>query len=244
MRDIRLFEYALTDSTNTRAKEAALADIVSPPALFIADEQTCGRGRMGRSFYSPKSTGLYATLLFNAPDNNDRLLSLTALAAVAALEAIEAKFGIKTDIKWVNDLYLNGKKVAGILAESFPVGKKRMIIVGIGINLSTSMFPDELRDKASSLGITRASDPALKRELALDFAERLLDLIELGSLTKAMQKYRDASCVIGKKIRFAQGNNEIAGIAENITDSGALILSTEDQEKLTLASGEISILFD
>ena len=137
---ISLIRYAITDSTNTRAKEYINSGDEPIPALFIADGQTDGRGRMGRSFYSPEQTGLYATLLFKAPKSEDRLLSLTSLAAVAAAEAIDELLGVSVEIKWVNDLYKNGRKVAGILAESFERYSQRYIALGIGINLVVNLL--------------------------------------------------------------------------------------------------------
>ena len=124
---MQIFEYNIIDSTNEEARRYANGDAcVSIPALFIAEEQTAGRGRMGRSFFSPASTGLYASLLIEPPHDSERLLSFTALAAVAAMEAIRSHFGINVSIKWVNDLYLGQKKVAGILAESFVANGKRL----------------------------------------------------------------------------------------------------------------------
>lgn len=243
MENIKLFEYDLTDSTNTRAKEAALAGACPLPSLFTANGQSAGRGRMGRSFFSPADTGLYASLLFRSPLDTDRTLKLTALAAVAAAEAIEARFGIKTDIKWVNDLYLRGKKVAGILAESFVRGDDRLIVIGIGINISTADFPTVIESKAGALGITD-TDTDTRRALALDLSRRLLSYAELDNIAPIMEKYRRLSCVIGKNIRFLQGEREISGVAIDINESGELILELDSGERISLSSGEISIFFN
>ena len=154
-REIKIIEYGIIDSTNLQARrliEGAWGEEIQPTVL-LAEGQTAGRGRLGRSFYSPTDTGLYTSLIIESPSSLDKLLSLTALAAVAASEAIEAAFGINVGIKWVNDLYYNERKIAGILAESCISGTKRYIILGIGINLSTESFPDDILLKAGSLGI-------------------------------------------------------------------------------------------
>lgn len=237
---ISLIRYALTDSTNTRAKEYIKGGDEPIPALFVADGQTGGRGRMGRRFYSPEGTGLYATLLFAAPSSEDRLLSLTSLAAVAAAEAIDELLGVSVEIKWVNDLYKNGRKVAGILAESFERYSQRYIALGIGINLSTSDFPEELKEKAGAL-----STETVPREradgLALLFSEKLLDFLALEDTSPVIDIYRRRSCVIGRRISFVQGGEEIFGTATGITPLGALTVSLEDGGETTLSTGEISI---
>lgn len=236
-----VFEYEVTTSTNTLAREYAQSAIDPlTPALFIAAEQTEGRGRLGRSFYSPSQSGLYASLLFPAPSSADRTLSLTALAAVAAFEEIRERFGITLGIKWVNDLYLGGKKVAGILAESFPHEKKRYIVLGIGINLSTDTFPDELLQKAGSLGLDKI-DSSARRELAQGIFSRLLALLDSDDVSGAMQTYREHSIVIGKQISFTRDGKEMIATALEITDEGALSVRLDSGEQLFISTGEISI---
>ena len=239
-----VFVYALTDSTNLRALEYAReSGAECDSAVFIAEAQTKGRGRLGRSFYSPSQSGLYASLLFPAPSSADRTLSLTALAAVAAFEEIRERFGITLGIKWVNDLYLGGKKVAGILAESFPHEKNRYIVLGIGINLSTDTFPDELLQKAGSLGLDRI-DAAARRELAQGIFSRLLDLLDSDDVSGAMQTYREHSIVIGKQIGFTRDDKEMIATALEITDDGALLVELDKGGQLLISTGEISIFLN
>lgn len=237
---IHTVRYGLTDSTNTRAKEYIRSGAERIPALFIADAQSAGRGRMGRSFYSPSGSGLYATLLFPAPEGEDKLLSLTSLAAVAAAEAIYGVLGERVEIKWVNDLYKDGKKVAGILAESFVRDTQRYIALGVGINLFTSEFPVGLSDKAGSLlpsPVSRRSADAL----ALLFSERFLGYLESDDTTDAMNTYRRLSCVLGRRISFIKDGDEIFATAVDITPLGALVVRLDRGEELTLSTGEISI---
>ena len=241
-REIKIIEYGIIDSTNLQARrliEGASGEEIQPTVL-LAEGQTAGRGRLGRSFYSPTDTGLYTSLIIESPSSLDKLLSLTALAAVAASEAIEAAFGINVGIKWVNDLYYNERKIAGILAESCISGTKRYIILGIGINLSTESFPDDILLKAGSLGIADITAKA-KRELATDLFARLLDLLECEDTSRAMDIYRARSTVIGKRVSFLQNGRENTATALGVTDLGALTVRLDSGEALELASGEISI---
>ena len=243
---MKIFEYTLIDSTNEEARRYGTDGDISPslPALFIAEEQTEGRGRMGRSFFSPSKTGLYASLLIEAPSDTARLLSLTSLAAVAASEAIYSRFKINVSIKWVNDLYLDSKKIAGILAESFIAHGKRLIVLGIGINLATSDFPEDLLNKAASLNLAAHTSADAKRALALDIFERLLSYLNASSTNEAMQIYRARSCVIGKSITFTSHGEQARATATGITDTGALCVRLESGEELVLDSGEISLILN
>lgn len=240
MDNLSVTRYALTDSTNTRAKEYIANGGSELPRLFIAREQSAGRGRMGRSFYSPASTGLYATLLFCAPQEQERLLSLTALAAVALSEAIEDTLGISVEIKWVNDLYKDGKKVAGILAESFNDGARRYIALGFGVNLYTSSFPDDIKDKASSLCNTAISEESAD-SIALLCAKKLLSFVALENTESIMNTYRDKSLVLEKKIIFSRDGVICTGVAKEITALGALKVALDGGGEALLSTGEISI---
>ena len=120
------------DSTNNEAKRMAF-DGVEKPVLIIAEKQSAGRGRMGRSFYSPDGTGLYMSLLLSIDGGHHNTVGITSAAAVASVRAVRRVWGVETEIKWVNDIYLDNKKIAGILAESFFVGEKFFTVIGIGV---------------------------------------------------------------------------------------------------------------
>ncbi len=234
--------FTLTESTNREARLYVEHGEYREhlPVLFIADTQSAGRGRMGRSFYSPADTGLYMTLLLEAPER-EIFSHLTALAAVAASDAIAELYGIGVSIKWVNDLYLYGRKVAGILAESFTEHMRRFVALGIGINLSTTSFPEDISDKAGALCV--GADVYRKRELAVNICQRLLRSC-VGDTREEMQKYRERSCVIGRQIRFVQGGEEKHGKAAGIEDDGSLAVLLDGGEKILLSTGEISVFAD
>jgi BirA family biotin operon repressor/biotin-[acetyl-CoA-carboxylase] ligase len=235
---ISTFFYKSIDSTNTEAKRYAQVG-GKIPALFIADEQTEGRGRMGRSFYSPADTGIYMSLLLVAPENEENTLRMTSAAAVAAHDAILAVLGIDTGIKWVNDLYLDGKKISGILAESFFMDDRRFVVIGVGINLSTKDFPEELREKAGSLSDEQNDD--IKIMLTQELAIALLREMRSLDAPSLMSRYRKHSLALGRKVVFTENGVSRSGVAENVDDLGALLVRLSDGSLYRLGSGEISL---
>ncbi len=217
-------------STNTYAKEN-IADL-SLPSLIIANEQTAGRGRRGNSFFSPKDTGLYMTLAFEEKDSSGLL---TPTAAVAVCETL-IDIGLDPKIKWVNDIFLNGKKVCGILAERCFSDRKSFIILGIGINISTCVFPDGLKS-AGSINID-----CNKEKLAEDISARILEYAEKNSDAEIIGKYRSRLFVIGKEVGYFKNNVEYKGIVKDINSQCNLIIKLPDGNEEILSSGEISII--
>ena len=227
--------YHVTDSTNTRARDM-LVNGKETPFLLAAEEQTAGRGRHGNSFFSPES-GLYYSLVIR-PENYESAIAKTTIAAAVSLqEAILETAGIACGIKWVNDLYLNHRKVAGILCEAprLSSGEPAGIIIGIGINIAQKVFPPELEGKAGSLNC-----PDLDRNvLAAVLTNRLLywcDHLESAELIKA---YKEASILLGKEVSFVQNGETVTGIAEDINADGNLIVRAD--QTYVLNSGEISL---
>ena len=215
-------------STNTYAKENISA--LSLPSLIIANEQTAGRGRRGNSFFSPKDTGLYMSLVFEEKGNSDLL---TPTAAVAVCEAL-IDMGIDPKIKWVNDIFLSGKKVCGILAERYIANKKSYIILGIGINISTCIFPDELKS-AGSINIE-----CDKEKLAEDISARILGYVEKSNADDIILKYRSRLFVIGKEVGYLKNNVEYKGVVKDINSQCNLVITLPDGNEDILSSGEIS----
>ena len=230
------------DSTNNEAKRYVSAG-GTLPALILSERQSEGRGRMGRSFYSSDNKGVYITVVMKAEAGDEAFLRATAVSAVCAVESIKELFGISTEIKWVNDIYYQSKKVAGILAESFVVDGERYVAVGFGINLYTQL-PEELRDIAISLFPEYPDSYTLNMQrdaLANLIAEKLLCALEKDDLSSYIDKYRKLSCVIGKNITYVENGCEYSGFAEDINADGALEVKLDDGTLKYLASGEISV---
>jgi BirA family biotin operon repressor/biotin-[acetyl-CoA-carboxylase] ligase len=234
-----IFQYSLTDSTNKRAKEYATPSF-SGHALFLADSQTEGRGRLGRSFYSPSGTGLYLSYLFSTKEPLSAFSALTPACAVVCARALEKRCDSHVGIKWVNDLYVDGKKVCGILTEAIGAlndGEQNRIVVGVGINLSTEVFPPEIAQIAGSLGIE--SD---KKELALDIARGLSVFAEDPYDRSFMEEYRNRSTVLGKEVCLVRGEERFCGRACDFDENGGIVLDLQGERRL-FTGGEISLRF-
>ena len=221
------------DSTNLQVKEMAQRGAAEGVTLIV-DRQTAGRGRLGRQFHSPEG-GLYLSTLLRPTDPNPG--QITCRAAVAAARAIESLCDLRVDIKWVNDLYVNGRKAAGILAEGIldADGTLTAVVLGIGINVGATDFPDELSSIATSLGNEGVS---LARE---DVAAAFLNEFSLALTDPAaMEEYRRRNLVLGRQVTVMRGGETFAAAPESITDEGHLIVRTADGV-VTLSSGEVSL---
>lgn len=220
-------------STNAAVK--ALASVGAPEGTaMIANTQTQGRGRLGRTFYS-KEGGLYLSVLLRPERQGSDLMTLTARTAVCVRQAIMDTCGIETRIKWVNDLLLQGKKVCGILTELVG-GTVPSAIVGIGINCNQTAFSPELDGIAGSL--LSETGKTIEREL---LAAAILQNLSAVFETPWIDAYRAACLNIGKPVRvlFPQGEKE--AFAVDITDNAALTVRYPDGTTENLSSGEVSI---
>lgn len=229
MHDISVTHLKTVDSTNTYAKSNI--SLLTLPALVTAETQTAGRGRQGKSFFSPNGTGLYMTLVFEAP--NDCSL-LTPAAAVAVCDALK-NFGLNPKIKWVNDIFINGYKVCGILTECFTNDNKTYIALGIGINLTTTNFPDELTMAGS------AEIMCDKTDLALEISNTILDYVKIPDTEKILKEYEKRLLVLGKEITYFKNNIEYSATVKGINSVCNLIVEKKDGTEDILSSGEISI---
>ena len=220
-----------TDSTNLRLKEEYRAGQLTPPFLLTADSQTAGRGRLGRSFLSPPGTGLYMSLLASPPTGTDCGL-ITMLAAVAVCRAIEEMTALQPKIKWVNDLFLRGKKVCGILAE----GLGGPVIIGIGVNLRTP--PGGFPPEAGPAGALDADVEA--PALAGRIARYILDGLEKPGDPAILNAYRQRMPLVGRHIRYTQNGQEKSARVTGVAPDGGLMIE-DDTGPHTLRTGEVTI---
>lgn len=228
-------------STNAILKEYVRQD-APHGTVVVAEEQTEGRGRGEHTFFSPLGSGVYLSILLRFEKKSFRPADITAAAGVAACETIEKMTDRECRIKWMNDVYIDGKKVAGILAESgsAPSGaysKGKYVIVGIGFNVSEPEggFPDEIRDRAGAV-FTEKVPRYAREELAVHFYDRLMKLIDKESAT-VYGAYRDRLFVLGKHVIY-EGQN--ATVTDLLPDY-RLALTMEDGTVRFLDSGEISL---
>ena len=241
-RGITPIYFDTVDSTSSAARRHAMDGDGAFPALFVADSQSAGRGRLGRSFYSPASTGIYETLLLDVTGASvASLLLVTSAVAVAVSDAILDITNIECRIKWVNDVYVGEKKACGILAESFFADNRQLLAIGVGVNLSTKSFPAELESIATSL--CESFSESLRSRLCCRIAANIFDIFEqIKSGDRSfMNEYRRRSAVLGKQITFTQNGITQIGIATEINDEGHLSVMLDDKSRVLLSSGEITV---
>lgn len=229
MSKINEYFFESLPSTNTYAKENISS--LKLPALIIANGQTDGRGRRGNSFYSPANTGLYMTAIFPAPSNCGLL---TPVAAVAVCKELE-KLGIEPKIKWVNDVFVDSFKVCGILTELFSSGQEKFIALGIGINLTTEIFPKELTN-AGSVGIN-----CDKTKLAREITNSILQYCKNSNDLSVIEEYKKRLFILGKEITYCKNNIEYSAKVLDINEHCNLVVLRDNGSKDILSSGEISI---
>ncbi len=240
---LSLHVFDSVDSTNLVLRQ--LANQGAPEGtVVISAEQTGGRGRKGRSFYSPVGTGVYVSLLLKPKIAPDDATLITTTAAVAVSEAVEALSGRTAEIKWVNDVFMDGKKICGILTEgSFDMesGQFEYAILGTGINVYTPAggFPEEIQSVAGS--VLSQSAPDGKNRMIAEYLNRFLPLYRsLGSsLTNA--EYRRRSFVLGKMVNVIASDRVTPARALDVDEKCRLIVEYADGRREALSSGEISV---
>lgn len=242
---LRLQVVPVISSTNTVLKRMA-EEGAEEGLCLIAEEQTAGKGRMGRSFYSPAGSGLYMSVLLRPMLKAADAVNITACAAVAVAEAIESLAPVQAQIKWVNDVYVEGRKVCGILTEaSLDSGTAAVnyLVVGIGINIRPPEggFPADLQKIAGSV-FGEEEIPGLRCRLAAAVLDRLLGYYEHLQEKPWLEEYRKRSLVTGKEIRVLMpGKEPENGTAIGIGDDFSLLVQMEDGTLRRLNSGEVSI---
>ena len=227
------------DSTNTYAKALAMQG-APEGTVILADHQTGGRGRLGRSFSSPAGMGIYMSVILRPNCLPEELMHLTCATGVAATCAI----GRDCKIKWTNDLVLGKRKLGGILTEISMDPASRNVdwaVVGIGINCcqQPEQFPEEIRDIACSLGLERQAVPALAADLIQALYQMRCDLLTKRSDTMAL--FRQRCITIGQEISLLRGDQVRHGTALHVEDDGSLLVRFSDGHTEAVASGEVSV---
>ncbi len=241
--------YGSLDSTNTQLKRAAL-DGAPEGTVIIAERQSAGRGRLGRSFFSPPHGGIYMSILLRPLVSLPGLLPsdavmITSAAAVAVCRAIEEVTSKHVLIKWVNDVYYQNKKICGILTEgavSLEANGFDYIIVGIGINVLGGELPRELEGIAGALYDAR--DQEYTNRIRHKIVARILDNfsdIYRGGLRSFVPEYRRRSLILGKDVNVIQGDTARPGKAVGINDDCSLSVLFENGEMESISSGEVSV---
>ncbi len=237
----RFFVFKNIESTNLYAKSMCQKKDVHE-RVVISDTQKKGRGRLGREFFSPQGTGIYMSIILDSEKISIPASLLTVAAGVAVCRVIKEISGGSPAIKWVNDVFLNKKKVSGILAEgvsSEDSSFKKYIVLGIGVNVFSpkKIIPPELNEifgEVNPKNITR-------NEIIAKILFELKKIYESPDPSLLISEYKRYSLVLGKEISFTKDNISFKGIASDIGESGELVVTLNSGEKISLNSGEVSL---
>ena len=228
------YHFEEIESTNDFAKEKAKSETNN--FLVTADYQTKGRGRKGRQFVSNKNSGLYLSVAVKLDIVPEKITNVTTYTAVCTARAIEKFTCLKAEIKWVNDIYVNGKKLCGILTEGvFKNGQIDFIIIGIGINILKQNFPDEIKNIATS--IEDECGLKLKTE---DLINAILNELGDYKMDNYMEEYKNRSFIIGKEVTVLAPDKSYPAVAIDIDDDGHLVVDCDGEIKV-LSSGDVSV---
>ncbi|MBO5333505.1 MAG: biotin--[acetyl-CoA-carboxylase] ligase [Clostridia bacterium] len=230
------------DSTNNYLKKLGLQG-EKETQLVIAESQTGGRGRMGRAFYSPNGTGIYFSLLLHPKFSAEKSLFLTVMAAVSVAETVMKYNKNDVKIKWVNDIYIDGKKVCGILTEG-AINSNKMLdyaVVGIGINIIApeNGFPDEIKGIATAIFPGNA-EKNIKEKIVADVVNKFFGMYN-GEDNNYIKRYKEYSYLTGKEINIISGENIRPATVIDITDDCHLLVKNENGEVEEISSGDVSV---
>ena len=241
--DIEIYNYKTISSTNEIAKNLALSG-AKHGTVVISEEQTAGKGRLGRSFYSPANTGIYMSIILRPNLTAMDSVLITTSSSVIICESIKKVTGIDCQIKWINDIYLNNKKVAGILTEAstnFESGTIDYLILGIGINFNQPKddFLDELKSIASLFN--NNNNNINRNMLCAEIISNILDMIPRIKNYDFISEYKKRSIVLNQEIIYISSGISSKGKAININCDGSLVVEHDDGSIKILNSGEVSI---
>ena len=234
------------DSTNQLAKKLAYHG-AADGSIVVAEEQTGGKGRLDRNFYSPRGKGIWFSIILRPNFSPHDAPKFTLMAAVAVAEAM-ARFKLKAEIKWPNDILHNGRKLVGILTEmTGEIGKITYLVIGVGINVNISRdeFPDELRDIATSLSEMNGGESLSRVYLfraVLEEFDQLYREVNAAGFDKIIERWRKYNVTLGKNIRVIStgDGSSFTGKAVDLNQDGALVVETADGLQ-TVYAGDVSI---
>lgn len=241
--DVKCFK-TLT-STNDYAKAYSSTYPLAKPVVFVTDTQTRGHGRLGRRFYSPPQTGIYMSVLIPLQDRREiRSGLITTGTAVCVIQTLQHFFPeVDFRVKWVNDILVHHRKCGGILTEaisSLEDGVHENVIVGIGLNVSSSDFPCDIRDKAGA--VVRQSNVD-RNQIVAGIIDNFFYMYQTYHTGQFLPEYAKLSETLGQKVEIIMGNQTIVGTAIRFNDQGALVVQQENGQQVTVSSGEVKKVF-
>lgn len=241
----KIFYFPELESTNIIAKEKVLhrSEVINEGTIIIAEKQSAGKGRLGRKWFSPAG-GIWLSLILFPQLPPSYIPRITLMTAVAIVKAIKICTQIKSQIKWPNDISIQGKKVCGILTEmSAELDIINWVIVGVGINVNIDHreFPEDIREKTTSLKEVLGREVPRVRlvQVFLREFEKYYEKLKRKEFPSILEEWKLYSCTLGREIRINIGERIISGEAVDISEEGALILKKEDGELIEIISGTI-----
>jgi len=242
--NITILRFDTLDSTNTEAANHARKG-ADEGLCVVARQQTAGRGRHGRNWVSEKDTGLYFSIILRPKFDVKNLPLITLMTGVAVCDAL-SELGLKPDIKWVNDLLVNKKKIGGILAETVETPTGLAVIVGVGVNLTSRNFTDEIAETATSIEAEIAKKIS-QDDLAEILTRYLIYFYEMlnqpnGSSEILREWQKRSSYFSGKSVRVTLADNVIEGVTDGIESNGALRVRTDDGSLAIIQAGDVERL--
>jgi BirA family biotin operon repressor/biotin-[acetyl-CoA-carboxylase] ligase len=239
-----ILKYDSLPSTNTEAANQARLG-AAEGLCIVAREQTAGRGRQQRTWVSPSGAGLYLSIVLRPKLVSHQWPLITLMTSLAVADTLEQVCGLRSDIKWPNDVLIDGRKICGILAETVETEAGRAAIVGIGINLNSNSLPDELRDIATS--VEDASGQTVDEEVLFSklldlFAVRYDALHEFEGTNKLLREWTARSSYAeGKRVRVSIGDGIVDGTTRGIASDGALRVETATGEITLVHAGDVTL---
>ncbi len=240
----KLQYYPETGSTNDEAFKLGIAG-APEGTVIIADSQTEGRGRLHRAWHSPAGSNIYTTVILRPQLEPSRVPQISIFAGIAVAEVLEKYCPNRINVKWPNDILINGKKVCGILSQAkADVNKVDFIILGIGINVNINQFPGEISNIATSLAIETGREIP-RQQLIISLYENLAkwykQLLQEG-FGRIKEKWLSLSLMIGQKVQVMFKDEIISGAAVDLDDDGSLILLAEDGKRIKASAGDATIM--
>jgi len=237
-----IIHYDSIDSTNNAARAKAAG--AREGLLVTAEEQTKGKGRLGRNWSTPKSQSIAFSMVLKPRIKPEGAAGITLVMGTAVCRAIRSLTGLDAGIKWPNDIIVNGKKVCGILTEmNAEVDVVNYIVVGVGINVNMTCFPEELKDIATSLCLELGCSVSRRDIIAsvlLEF-EGLYEEFKMRGLKNILNEFKGYSVTFGKHVKVISINESFEGEAVDITEEGLLVVKTMDNDERKVISGDVSV---
>ena len=244
MENKKIIYYQQLDSTNIEIARLAVNG-AAHGTVVVADEQTAGKGRRGRKWQSPAGENIYMSILLRPDCVPDRAPMLTLVMAYSVAKVMRELGFADIQIKWPNDLVLSGKKICGILTEmKLKASEIDYVVVGVGINVNTSKFPEELKDTATSLYLEsgRTFDrKTVVQSIVSHFEQAYGDFLETQNLSFLRDEYNNMLVNVGKEVRVLEPGNEYTAYAQGINSEGELLVRTKEGEEKLIYAGEVSV---